>query len=83
MHPHRLLVGWAQDGPWRGGRSGAGVAKPDPAVFALLCRALGVDPHECALVDDTPANTSAAALGMTTHLYRTPDALATFLAGLT
>jgi putative hydrolase of the HAD superfamily len=60
-----------------------GVAKPDPAVFALVCRALDVDPRECALVDDTPANTvAAAALGMTTHLYRTPDALATFLAGL-
>jgi len=41
-------------------------------VFTLVCAALGVEPHECALVDDTPANTSAAAeLGMTTRLYRT------------
>jgi putative hydrolase of the HAD superfamily len=60
-----------------------GVAKPDPAAFALVCQALGTHPHECALIDDTPANTSAAAeLGMTTHLYRTPETLKTFLAEL-
>jgi putative hydrolase of the HAD superfamily len=60
-----------------------GVAKPDPAAFTLVCQALGVDPRECALIDDSPANTSAAtALGMTTHLYRTPAALKTFLTDL-
>jgi putative hydrolase of the HAD superfamily len=60
-----------------------GVAKPDTAAFTLVCHALGVDPHECALIDDTQANTSAAAgLGMTTHLYRTPASLKTFLAEL-
>jgi putative hydrolase of the HAD superfamily len=60
-----------------------GVAKPDPAVFTLVCRRLGVDPQDCALIDDSPANTSAAAaLGMTTHLYRTPAGLEAFLAGL-
>jgi beta-phosphoglucomutase-like phosphatase (HAD superfamily) len=37
----------------------------------------------CALIDDTPVNiTAAAALGMTTHLYRTPTALRTFLTEL-
>jgi putative hydrolase of the HAD superfamily len=60
-----------------------GVAKPDPAAFTLVCRALDVDPRMCALIDDTPANiTAAAALGMTTHLYRTPTALRTFLSEL-
>jgi putative hydrolase of the HAD superfamily len=60
-----------------------GVAKPDPAAFTAVCQALGVDPQECALIDDSPANTSAAAaLGMTTHLYRTPGSLKAFLADL-
>jgi FMN phosphatase YigB (HAD superfamily) len=35
------------------------------------------------MIDDTPANIGAAAtLGMTTHLYTTPAALAGFLAAL-
>lgn len=56
-----------------------GVAKPDPAAFVLVGQALGVGLHECALIDDTAANTDAAtALGMRTHLYRTPAALSTF-----
>jgi putative hydrolase of the HAD superfamily len=57
-----------------------GLAKPDPAAFTQVCTALGVDPRECAFVDDTPANVSAAGdLGMRTHLYRTPAALTAFL----
>ena len=60
-----------------------GVAKPDPAAFERVCRALGVDPRDCALIDDAPANTdAAAALGMTPHLYRTPEALGAFLDAL-
>lgn len=60
-----------------------GVAKPDPAAFRLVCRALGVGPADCAFVDDAPANTAAAeALGMRTHLYRTPAGLRAFLAEL-
>ncbi|MEP6651310.1 MAG: HAD-IA family hydrolase [Lapillicoccus sp.] len=59
------------------------VAKPDPAAFRQVCQALGVDPQQCALVDDSPANTYAAdELGMTTHLYRTPTSLKTFLENL-
>jgi putative hydrolase of the HAD superfamily len=60
-----------------------GVAKPDPAAFTMVCRALATEPRECAFVDDTPANAAAAGeLGMRSHLYRTPTCLKTFLDAL-
>jgi len=37
------------------------LAKPDPAIFELLCRRYAVDPSRCAFVDDSPANVAAAA----------------------
>ncbi|MGZ4472865.1 MAG: HAD family hydrolase [Nocardioidaceae bacterium] len=37
-----------------------GVAKPDPAVYALTCERLGVRPEEVLLLDDVPANVEAA-----------------------
>ncbi len=37
-----------------------GVAKPDPAVFALLIDRYGIDPRQAVFVDDSPANVAAA-----------------------
>jgi HAD superfamily hydrolase (TIGR01509 family) len=37
-----------------------GLAKPDPAVYALTVSRLGVEPGETVLLDDAPANVEAA-----------------------
>jgi 2-haloacid dehalogenase len=37
-----------------------GVAKPDPAIFEILCERYGLDPAACLFVDDAPANVRAA-----------------------
>jgi len=37
-----------------------GVAKPDPAAYALTTRRLGVEPHEVLFLDDVEANVQAA-----------------------
>lgn len=43
----------------------AGVAKPDPRAFLLLCDELGVRPDELAFLDDVPGHIDAArALGI-------------------
>jgi putative hydrolase of the HAD superfamily len=58
-----------------------GVAKPDPRVFALVCARLGTEPTDCLFVDDTAGHVAAAeAAGLRAHHYRTPDAMARFLA---
>ena len=50
-----------------------GLRKPDPAIFELTTRRLGVDPERCVFVDDHPGHlTSAAEAGMTTVLHREP-----------
>lgn len=47
-----------------------GLAKPDPAMFMLMCERLGVLPTECIMVDDQQRHLEvAAALGMKTVLY--------------
>jgi putative hydrolase of the HAD superfamily len=38
----------------------AGVAKPDPEAFLLLCRALGVQPSDLVFLDDVPGHIDAA-----------------------
>ena len=46
--------------------SKAGVRKPDPRIYAMMCEALAVAPHECVYLDDLGINCKpAAALGMT------------------
>jgi HAD superfamily hydrolase (TIGR01509 family) len=40
-----------------------GHCKPDPAIFRLACRALGVDPTRALMVGDTPADAAAVDLG--------------------
>ncbi|MCL2732248.1 MAG: HAD-IA family hydrolase [Actinomycetia bacterium] len=60
-----------------------GVAKPDPAIFAIAAERAGVPAGRCLFVDDSAANAEAArAAGMTAvHFRRAPD-LRTALAPL-
>ncbi|MFF8986323.1 HAD-IA family hydrolase [Streptomyces globisporus] len=52
------------------------VAKPDPAIYRIAAERAGVPMERCLFVDDTQENIdAAAALGMTTALYRQPDDL--------
>lgn len=51
------------------------MAKPGADVFRLALKALDREPHEVFFVDDSPRNVAAAeALGITAHLFVTPDA---------
>lgn len=53
-----------------------GVAKPEPAVFALLTHLHGVEPGRAAYVDDKADNVEAAeALGFTGLLFTEPGVL--------
>jgi len=46
--------------------SKAGVRKPDPHIYTMMCDALAVSPDECVYLDDLGINCKpAAALGMT------------------
>jgi len=46
--------------------SKAGVRKPDPRIYLMMCEALGVQPADCVYLDDLGINCKpAAALGMT------------------
>jgi len=48
-----------------------GVAKPDPAVFALACARNGVQPSQAVFIDDMESNVAAArASGLTAILFR-------------
>jgi putative hydrolase of the HAD superfamily len=50
-----------------------GAAKPEPAAFAAIARALGVAPADCVFVDDRPEHVAgAAAVGMTAALLARP-----------
>ena len=45
--------------------SKAGVRKPDPRIYLMMCEALGVEPAQCIYLDDLGINCKpAAALGM-------------------
>jgi putative hydrolase of the HAD superfamily len=45
--------------------SKAGVRKPDPKIYLMMCEALSVDPSACIYLDDLGINCKpAAALGM-------------------
>ena len=51
-----------------------GLRKPDPAIYELACRELGVAPEHTAFLDDIGANLkSARALGLTTLKVDDPD----------
>lgn len=57
----------------------AGVAKPDPRAFRLLCERLGVQPDELVYLDDVPGHIDAArALGIHGFVHvSTPESIAT------
>jgi putative hydrolase of the HAD superfamily len=53
----------------------AGLRKPDPRIYQLACRGLGVAPERVAFLDDIGANLKPArALGMTTIKVSDPEA---------
>ncbi len=53
----------------------AGLRKPDPRIYELVCRELGVPPARVAFLDDIGRNLKPArALGMTTIKVDDPDA---------
>lgn len=42
-----------------------GMAKPDPAIYRLMCQRIGVEPEDCIMVDDLERNCDGArAVGM-------------------
>lgn len=46
--------------------SKAGIRKPDPRIYAMMCEALAVEPRACVYLDDLGINCKpAAAMGMT------------------
>lgn len=48
-----------------------GMTKPDPQIFELACRRLGVEPEETIMIDDIERNCMAASeLGMKSVLYK-------------
>ncbi len=48
-----------------------GIAKPNPEIFKLTCDQLGISPQETIMVDDIPANiTAAKAIGMQGIVYK-------------
>ncbi|WP_320669204.1 HAD-IA family hydrolase [Patulibacter defluvii] len=50
------------------------IRKPDPEIFRIGLRRLGVEPRACVFVDDLPFNLPPAeALGMRTLLHRSAD----------
>ena len=60
-----------------------GVAKPDPAIFEILIGRFGLDPTQCAYIDDMPYNVEAATrLGFHAHRFVGADELETWLTGL-
>ena len=53
-----------------------GLAKPEEAIYQLALERLGVRPEEALFIDDMERNTqAAAALGMQTITFTTPEAL--------
>ncbi|MBP7857519.1 MAG: HAD-IA family hydrolase [Candidatus Saccharimonadales bacterium] len=56
------------------GSFAVGLTKPDPAMFALMCRELAVEPEACVMVDDKSTHLLAAeTMGMRGILYQTAE----------
>src|SRR5690606_6991821 len=63
------------------GSAQVGVAKPDPAIYAIAVERAAVPTRRCLFVDDRAENVEAArALGMTGTLFREPADLRRALA---
>ena len=55
--------------------SKAGVRKPEPAIYEMMCAALGVEPERCVFLDDLGVNLKPArAMGMATIKVAVEDA---------
>ena len=53
-----------------------GLIKPDPRIFELTCRRVGLEPQEIFFIDDSAANIAAAeALGFRVHHFVDPAGL--------
>ena len=53
-----------------------GVAKPDPAIFRLTVKRLGVEPGKAVFIDDSPGHVQAAReLGLRAIHFTTAEAL--------
>jgi putative hydrolase of the HAD superfamily len=64
--------------------SKAGVRKPDPRIYQMMCELIGVAPEACVYLDDLGVNCKpAAALGMTAIKVTTEEQLLTDLAAAT
>jgi putative hydrolase of the HAD superfamily len=64
--------------------SKAGVRKPDPRIYQMMCEQIGVAPENCVYLDDLGVNCKpAAALGMTAIKVSTEDQLLEDLAAVT
>jgi putative hydrolase of the HAD superfamily len=64
--------------------SKAGVRKPDPRIYQMMCELLAVAPERCVYLDDLGVNCKpAAALGMTAIKVSTEDQLLADLAAAT
>ena len=64
--------------------SKAGVRKPDPRIYLMMCEALGVEPAACVYLDDLGINCKpAAGLGMKAIKVVTEDQALAELAGIT
>lgn len=64
--------------------SKAGVRKPDPRIYQMMCELLGVAPEACVYLDDLGINCKpAAALGMTAIKVSSEDQLLSDLAKAT
>lgn len=60
-----------------------GLRKPEPEIYRLATRKIGLDPAECVFVDDLPNNLGPAArLGMGVIRHTTPAATIAQLAGI-
>jgi epoxide hydrolase-like predicted phosphatase len=80
-----LTNNWIREGPRDGHRlrehfdvfvesARVGLRKPDPRIYELVCRELGVSPSRAAFLDDIGRNLkSARALGMTTIKVDDPE----------
>lgn len=64
--------------------SKAGLRKPDPRIYALMCEALDVAPEHCIYIDDLGINLKPArAMGMVTIKALTEEQILKDLAGAT
>ena len=89
-----LTNNWVREGPRAGHRlrehfdvfvesALVGLRKPDPRIYELVCRELGVAPSRAAFLDDIGKNLKTArALGMSTIKVDDPDTALRELAAL-